>query len=153
CKHIMHVLQKAKRRFLAQELRKPYRRKHLALHLRYDGDEVTLRLLTPERVDDDVARIIKPIRDQPITDLHDLVKRIASLQKVGRDVSVYPDAEEFIQQRLLQERLRARTVEIRLDPANHPLRQTLLKVPLLPYQLDGIAFAAGAGRAVLADDM
>src|SRR5207247_9504318 len=24
---------------------------------------------------------------------------------------------------------------------------------LLPYQLDGIAFAAGAGRAVLADDM
>src|SRR6185312_3444080 len=27
------------------------------------------------------------------------------------------------------------------------------KVPLLPYQLDGIAFAAGAGRAVLADAM
>jgi hypothetical protein len=24
---------------------------------------------------------------------------------------------------------------------------------LLPYQLDGIAFAAGAGRSVLADDM
>ena len=30
---------------------------------------------------------------------------------------------------------------------------TLLKVELLPYQMDGIAFAAGAGRAILADDM
>jgi len=26
-------------------------------------------------------------------------------------------------------------------------------VEILPYQLDGIAFAAGAGRAILADDM
>ena len=153
CKHIMHVLTKARRRFLAQELRRPYRRKHLALHLRYDGDEVTLRLLTPERVGDDVARIIKPLCNQPITDLHDLLKRVGALQKIGRDVAVYPDAEEFIQQRLLQERLRARTAEIRRDPANHPLRQELLKVPLLPYQLDGIAFAAGAARAILADDM
>ena len=39
------------------------------------------------------------------------------------------------------------------DPHNHPLRKTLLKAELLPYQLDGIAFAAGAGRAILADDM
>ena len=29
----------------------------------------------------------------------------------------------------------------------------MLKTELLPYQLDGIAFAVGAGRAVLADDM
>src|SRR5262249_25839479 len=125
----------------------------LALHLRYDGDEVTLRLLTPERVDDDIARIIKPIRDQPIIDLHDLLKRMSSLQRIGRDLSVYPDAEDIIQQRLLQERLRARTIEIRRVPATHPLRQGLHKVALHPYRLDGIAVAAGAGRAVLADDM
>src|SRR3990172_8021123 len=43
--------------------------------------------------------------------------------------------------------------EIRKDPARHPLRKQLLKVELLPYQLDGIAFAAGVGRAILADDM
>lgn len=42
---------------------------------------------------------------------------------------------------------------IRRDPARNALRKTLLKVELLPYQLDGIAFAAGAGRAILADDM
>ena len=31
--------------------------------------------------------------------------------------------------------------------------KTLLKTELLPYQMDGVAFAAGTGRAILADDM
>jgi SNF2 family DNA or RNA helicase len=43
--------------------------------------------------------------------------------------------------------------EIRKNPKNHPMRKTILKTELLPYQLDGIAFAVGVGRAVLADDM
>ena len=43
--------------------------------------------------------------------------------------------------------------QIRRNPKSHPLRTTLLKVEILPYQLDGIAFAASAGRAILADDM
>lgn len=42
---------------------------------------------------------------------------------------------------------------IRADAASHRLRNELLNATLLPYQLDGIAFAAGAGRAILADDM
>ena len=71
----------------------------------------------------------------------------------AKRVTVYPDAEEFIQQRLFQTRIKSLVDEIRRDPARHPLRKQLLKTELLPYQLDGIAFAVGAGRAVLADDM
>ncbi len=66
---------------------------------------------------------------------------------------VYPDAEAYIDQRMLRQRLESRAREIRASPAEHPLRRTLLKTELLPYQLDGIAFAVGAGRAILADDM
>src|SRR5439155_20236442 len=99
------------------------------------------------------ASLIKPLQGRAIDDLHDLLQRLARLQKLGQDVTVYPDAEEYIQQRLIQERLRERMAAIRRDPAKHALRTDLLKIPLLPYQLDGIAFAAGAGRAVLADEM
>jgi hypothetical protein len=152
CKHILHVLSKVKRRFSSRELNQPYRRKHLALALRYAHD-VTLHLLTPERMEAEVAKIIRPLRDRAVDDLHDLVKRLASLQKLGQEIVIYPDAEEYIQQRLVGERLCDKAAAIRRDPAQHPLRTALLKVPLLPYQLDGIAFAAGAGRAVLADDM
>ncbi len=70
-----------------------------------------------------------------------------------RDVTVYPDAEEYIHRRLFQERMQRTMADIRRDPAHHPLRTALLQTPLLPYQLDGIAFAAGLGRAILADDM
>lgn len=152
CKHILHVLGKAKRRFKNGQLKRPYRRKRLGLHLRYDRD-VTLRLLVPNRLDDAAAKIIAPIKDRPIEDLHDLTGRLAKLQKLGLEVSIYPDAEEFIEQRLFDARMREKTAEIRRDPANHPLRTALLKTPLLPYQMDGVAFAAGAGRAILADDM
>jgi ERCC4-related helicase len=152
CKHILNVLKKVKKRFTPRQLNQPYRRKHVAVALRY-ADEVSLRLLTPERMDEDTARIVGPLRDRPIDDVHDLLKRLEKLQKLDRDVLVYPDAEEYIQQQLILDRLREKTAAIRRDPAKHPLRDTLLKVPLLAYQLDGIAFAASAGRAVLADDM
>jgi superfamily II DNA or RNA helicase len=152
CKHVLHVIHKIKRKFNAAELRRPYRRKHIGLHLRYDHD-VTLRWLLPDKMDEAVAKIVEPARDRPIEDLHDLMTRLTKLQKLGHDVTVYPDAEEFIQQRLIQDRLRERMAAIRRDPVNHPLRTSLLNTPLLPYQLDGIAFAASAGRAILADDM
>jgi SNF2 family DNA or RNA helicase len=68
-------------------------------------------------------------------------------------VRIYPDAEEYIQPRLFQLRMTEVANEIRKAPAGHPLRGSLLKTELRPYQLDGIAFAAGVGRAILADDM
>ena len=75
------------------------------------------------------------------------------MRSLGAPVTVYPDAEEYINQKLFQERMAKRVAEIRENPKTHPLRTTLLNAELRPYQLDGIAFAAGAGRAVLADDM
>lgn len=152
CKHILHVLAKAKRKFTPQQLGRKVQPKQLAVHLRY-GRDVTLHLEAPPRLSDDVQKIVAPLLDRPIENIPNLLSRAAKLEALGEQVVVYPDAEEFIQKRLNQQRLAALVAEIRKDPKNHPLRTSLLKTPLLPYQLDGIAFAAGAGRAVLADDM
>lgn len=152
CKHILQVLHKSKRKFKAAERNRPYRAKQLAIHLRYDG-ETTLRLETPAKLSDEVAQIIAPLRDQPIEDLPKLFRQLKKLEQIGQAVTIFPDAEEYIQQRLFQQKMQDKCAAVRRDPHNHPLRKTLLKVPLLPYQLDGIAFAAGMGRAVLADDM
>jgi hypothetical protein len=152
CKHILHALEKARRRFPESERTKSYRQRDLAVHLSY-GKEIELRLLLPERLEERASALVRPIRGRPITDLPDLLRRIRRLQAYGLEVTVYPDAEEFIQTRLLQQRIASVVADMRRDPRAHPLRRTLLKVELLPYQLDGIAFATGAGRAVLADDM
>ncbi|MFM9965588.1 MAG: DEAD/DEAH box helicase [Planctomycetaceae bacterium] len=152
CKHVMKVTQTVRRRFDADQLKRTYRPKRIAVFVQY-GDELSLRWELPSRLSDDAAEVIGSQADQPITNVGKLVQRIAKLEQLGHAVTIYPDAEELIQRRLHEARIAARMAEIRRDPATHPLRDTLLKAKLLPYQLDGIAFAAGAGRAILADDM
>src|SRR5437867_2064732 len=152
CKHILHVAAKLKRRFTAAQLKQPYIRKTVGVHVQY-RDRAALRLLLPDRLDPEAAEVLGKLRDRDIDDVADLLKRIQCLERLGHAVHIYPDAEEFIQRRLLLDRIARRAAEIRRQPESHPLRRDLLKAELLPYQLDGIAFAAGAGRAVLADDM
>ena len=152
CKHVMKVLAQVKRKFTAKQLRRPYVRRRIAVHVRY-GDEVTLRLEAPAKLSPEVTTIISPMIDKPLNSMADLFRRLQKLEALGAEYHIYPDAEELIQHRLHAQRIGALVAEIRRDPAHHRLRTELLRVPLLPYQLDGIAFAVGRGRAVLADDM
>jgi superfamily II DNA or RNA helicase len=152
CKHILHALAKVRRQFPESARSRPYRQREICVHLSY-GKDLALRILLPPRLDQVTSAIVRPIRDKPITDLPDLLKRIRRIEAHGIPVTVYPDAEEYIQTRLLQLRIAATVADIRRNPKAHPLRTELLKGEILPYQLDGIAFAAGAGRAILADDM
>ena len=117
------------------------------------GRELSLRLGLPEKLPPEAESIVRPVAERPITDAADLVRRLGRLERLGQPATVFPDAEEYIQEQLFQQRMAKVVADIRRDPAQHPLRKTLLKTELLPYQLDGVAFAAGAGRAILADDM
>lgn len=152
CKHLMHALEKIKRRFPAAVRRRPYKCRQLLVHMRY-GEHLALRLEVPDQIAEEAEPIVRPLRDRDISDVRDLVRRIQRLQRLDQDVVVAPDAQEYIDEQLFQDRIKELVAEIRRDPAKHPLRKTLLKTDLLPYQLDGIAFAVGKGRAVLADDM
>ncbi len=152
CKHVLKVTAWVRRRFPAGALKRPYRPKDLAVYVRY-GQELELRLLVPPDPPAGTASLVQRLRDRAIEDVPDLLGRVRKLEALGQPVTIYPDAEEYINHRLFQARVAAKVTEIRKDPAGHPLRRTLLKAELLPYQLDGIAFAAGAGRAILADDM
>ena len=152
CKHILHCLDKTRRRLGTKALAKPYRRDSISVAVQYGG-ELELRLLLPEKLDDETASIVGKLRNQPIDDVHDLLKRIRHLERSGQQVTIYPDAEEYIQQQLFQDQVSEHVAEIRRNPKSHSLRTELLRTELLPYQLDGIAFAVGAGRAILADEM
>lgn len=152
CKHVLKVAAAVRRRFQPRRLKQPYRATRIEVHLNYAGD-VTLRLSAPDNLTEAAAAVVKPLLDKPIDDLHGLLRRLTKLDSLQQNYHIYPDAEEFIQQRLHVERLSDLVAAIRQDPAAHPLRKSLLKIELLPYQMDGVAFAAGNGRSVLADDM
>jgi len=152
CKHILYALSEAKKRFRKSVLEKPYQIGNIAVHLRY-GEETELRVLVPDGPDSQVMALLRPVMNKPIKNVRDLLERIKRIESQGHEVIVYPDAEEYMGRALYFERIKDKIAEIRRDPQNHPFRKTLLRAELLPYQLDGIAFAVGAGRAVLADDM
>jgi len=152
CKHIMHVAGKAQKRFGVARMSKPYVRKHVSLRMHY-GEDFGLRFNVPTRKSPAVEEIVGDLVDRSTRDVDDAMRRIEALEAKNGDLQIYPDAEDFIQRQLISKRMTARCEEIRRDPANHPLREELLSAKLLPYQLEGIAFAASAGRAILADDM
>jgi len=152
CKHILHALDKVKNLFNKSVKNISYQIKDICVYLKY-GETLELRLLIPEGLDSQVARILKPLREKCVEDVRDLIGRIRKIENLGFPVTIYPDAEEYINEILYQERIKDKVKEIRKDPKNHPLRKSLLRTELLPYQLDGIAFAVGMGRAVIADDM
>src|SRR5256884_3385371 len=146
CKHILHVLAKLKRRFTETALKRPYHRRTIGVHVQY-RDQATLRLLLPERLDPEASEVLGKLRDRDIEDVPDLLKRIQYLERRGRTINIYPDAEEFIQRRLLQDRIARRVAAVPRQPESHPLRPEILQAQLLPYQLHRIAVAARAGRA------
>ncbi len=152
CKHIFNALAKLKRRFKGAVRLQPYVQKSIAVQLHY-GKEMELRISLPPNLSGKAGPIVSHIKGRSITDCRDLLQRIRQLESSGYPVQIYPDAEEYIQQRLFQDQIQSKVAAIRACPASHPLRTELLKTELLPYQIDGIAFAAGAGRAILADDM
>lgn len=151
CKHILQVQTKVQKRFPKKKL-KPYRRKRLSVRVNYGADQGVV-FNVPHKANAKIEEIVNGAHNVPLTNADDIVHRIRTLEEAGHHVTIFPDAEQYIQRKLVQARVRKDCDRIRKTPAQHPLRKQLLNAELLPYQMDGIAFAAGAGRAILADDM
>lgn len=151
CKHLIYAIDRIKSRFPASK-RKPHRAREFSLRLHY-ADGVSLRLYPPHKPDPAAVKLVDTVLGKDVTDVPKLIRSIAKLEQADQPVKIYPDADEFIDQQLFRNRIQGLVKEIRDNPAQHPLRKSLLKTELLPYQMDGIAFAVGAGRAILADDM
>ena len=152
CKQIIYALDRVGKKFKKAVRETSAEIKEICVYLRY-GRSLQLGVLVPKNFSPEIIKILAPYREKSIKNINKLIRSLRRVEDLGADVIIYPDAEEYINQKLFQDRMTATVGEIRKNPKNHPLRRTLLKAELLPYQLDGIAFAAGAGRAVLADDM
>ncbi len=155
CKHLMKVIAGVKKKHTSAELKRAFVPEQLAVSVRYDGD-VRLAFELPGKMSAAIKRLAQPWSGRFAVTVEEIAALFATVEKLeaaGESVLIFPDAEERIAHALHQRRLAAVVAEIRKNPATHPLRSTLLNAELLPYQLDGIAFAAGAGRAVLADEM
>ena len=117
-----HVLDRVRGRFPAAVRKKPYRNRETFVHLLY-GEELDLAPAAARPAGAELLKAAGDLAAGPIDDVRRLVECVGRLQRLGHEVTVYPDAEELIQRRLFQQHLAERTAEIRRRTrSNHPLR-------------------------------
>ncbi|MBI1915376.1 MAG: DEAD/DEAH box helicase family protein, partial [Planctomycetes bacterium] len=78
---------------------------------------------------------------------------LVALEQVPEQVTLFSDARDFMEREIEKREMLRREQErvAQLDRGELPL--DLLRVPLYPYQLRGVLFAAHRGRTILGDDM
>jgi len=158
CKHLIKLRQHIERKFTAAQRDTPFVQKEFAVALGY-GETIRPRLLRPDQAELGTKTCNRLQAYDALADhsspeaVNRLLELIRQIEGEGHEVRIYPDAETWIESVLIRSHLATKSELIRENSAQHPLRTRLLKTELLPYQLDGIAFAAGACRSIIADEM
>jgi hypothetical protein len=150
CKHIFRTLAFVRRAFNKQTRAKPHRRKRLTIGLRYH-QQVTLwvsvpHTMAPPMLKPSLKKQVQLFADRACS-INEVMALVQDMQHVDQSWFMTPDAEDFVERAMTTRRLAKLVRNIRKAPATHALRTSLLRMPLLPYQLDGIAFA-GLGKTI-----
>src|SRR3990172_9018503 len=82
CKHILRVIDDVKNRFSKQVKATPYRPENILVHLRYVG-EPELRVSIPHDLEREVMPLVRPLMNQPIRDVKDLLQRVREIEHRG----------------------------------------------------------------------
>ncbi len=82
CKHLLHVLRKIQPKFPAATLRRRSQRKKLTVQL-VSGKGLALRVNSPPKLDEEVTRVLRGALDCDLSDVHDLMKRLTKLERLG----------------------------------------------------------------------
>src|SRR5439155_12343241 len=79
---------------------------------------------------------------------------LVALEQVPEQVTLFSDARDFMEREIEKREMLRREQErvVQLDRGELGL-DDLLRVPLYPYQMRGVLFAAYRGRIILGDDM
>lgn len=65
CKHILHALEKIKKRFNKTVKNTPYEVKDICIHIQY-GEELELRVLVPKDLDTETMELLRPVTNKSI---------------------------------------------------------------------------------------
>lgn len=156
CKHIEAVLHKLrKRRDYARLKKRPPASSYV--YLAWDVENAPqLWVCRAPVLADDLAAILEKVFNAAggfTGRLPDGFFRFVELVANRTDIAVGADALDYARQLASDASHQARTADIGKQITSHGGRLPGVKARLYPYQVEGVAFLAGTGRALLADDM
>ena len=157
CKHIEAVLLDARSRFGRKLDQLRYQRKHTTVYLDY-REPARVRIVAPTKVSAELLALkeeffdaegfLKPHR------MDRFAQALGRFRALDEKVVIYGDALEWVDREIAAaEGLAFEAKEMRLLEQGKLALDGLLKVPLYPFQMRGVLFAASRGRTIIADDM
>lgn len=158
CKHIEAVLlQLSKKPLLSKRLEKGYTPSYSSLYLKYGTERVVMLRIGS---DDTMAykQLAKEYFGKDLSLKEEAFYKIESFlkkaQAINADFRCYDDALSYILHvREKQKRQDFVDKKISVNGESNTYFDGLIKTKLFPYQLEGVRFAAKAGRCLIADDM
>ncbi|MBI5487030.1 MAG: DEAD/DEAH box helicase [Deltaproteobacteria bacterium] len=156
CKHIEAVLAGLARRYrrAVAEVRAGRGVPSMVVATREDTPRIVIRL------EDGAGRSLRELAGRWFDaagmfrgDLVDDLPRFLDEARAFRKLVVFPDAGEMSREVAERRRAERRRDEVRAWFAERQGRVPGVRAKLYPYQVEGAAFLASAGRALLADDM
>ncbi|HEV8724060.1 MAG TPA: DEAD/DEAH box helicase [Candidatus Binatia bacterium] len=157
CKHIEAVLLHARSRFGGKLEKSRYRRKHTTIFLDY-REQPRVRIVSPAKASAELLALREEYFDAEgflkANRMDRVAQALSRFRALDENVVIYGDALEWVdRETAAAEGLAFEARELRLlEQGKLPL-DNLLKVPLYPFQMRGVLFAACRGRTILADDM
>ena len=157
CKHIEAVLLHLRSRLGGKLEKSRYRRQHSTIYLDY-REQPRVCMASPAKVSAELLALREEFFDgdgvlKP-NQMDRVAQALARFRALDEKVVIYGDALEWVdRETAAAEGIAFEAQELRLlDQGKLPL-DNLLKVPLYPFQMRGVLFAASRGRTILADDM
>ena len=157
CKHIEAVLLNARSRFGRKLDQLRYQRKHTTIYLDY-REPARVRIVSPAKVSADLLALKEEFFDgEGFLKPHQMnrfAQALGRFRALDEKVVIYGDALEWVDREIAAaEGLAFEANELRLLEQGKLALDGLLKVPLYPFQMRGVLFAASRGRTIIADDM
>jgi len=155
CKHVEFALARLGRSTRRRAmLEKGYACPYSEVYLQYGSQRQVVFAPGTEAPRGLVALAAKYFDDEGVLRTNAFARFDRFLQQAGRfahELRCYDDARAFIAQ--VRDAAHRRTLIGKHFGGGRKRPPELLKVPLYPYQREGVLFAAKAGRALIADDM
>ena len=150
CKHI-----EAARQWIADHHKRIHRDlpAYTSVYLSYRGNDRRVKI----RIGTTMEKEFRALAKQYFNDFEELLPSsyetfgdfLTEAKKLDEGFRCYKDAFDFI----LEQRERQRRIDIIKEQYDDKALDSLLRVPLYPFQREGVRFCASAGRAILADEM
>ena len=150
CKHI-----EAARQWIAEHHKRIHRDlpAYTSVYLSYRGNDRRVKI----RIGTTAEKEFRALAKSYFNDFEELLPSsyetfgdfLTEAKKLDESFRCYKDAFDYI----LEQRERQRRMKIIKDQYDDKALDELLRVPLYPFQREGVRFCANVGRAILADEM